>query len=83
MVPWGEALPWHEDLEDALADLFDFYAADDGVQHGGNQQGTVGREDVNERGSMLAETVNHGQANRGDVQDQDGQHMGQAVCSNT
>lgn len=34
VVPWGEALPWDEDLEDTPADLFGFYAVDDGIQHG-------------------------------------------------
>lgn len=79
VVPWGEALPWHEDLEDTPAYLFGFYAVDAGIQHGGNQQVDVGHDGVNERGSMLAIPVNHGQAKHGDVQDQDCQDMGQAV----
>lgn len=52
MVPWGEAFPWHEDLEDAPADLFVFCAVGDEVQHRGKQQVDVGQEDMNERGSM-------------------------------
>lgn len=69
MLPWGEALPRREDLEDTPADLFLFYAVYDEVQHRGNQQGDVGQRDVNKTGSMFAETGNHGQANHGDVQD--------------
>lgn len=74
MVPWGEALPGHENSVDAPTDLFLFYAVGDGVQHRGKQQVDVGQEDANKTGSMFAKTVDHGQANHGDVQD-----MGQAV----
>ena len=59
--------------------MFSFHAVDDRVQHGGNPQGDVGHEDMNERASMLAIPVNHAQATHGDVQDQDCQDTGQAV----
>ena len=57
--------------------LFSFYAVDDGVQHGGDQQVDIVHDDVNDRQSMLAIPVNHGQDNQG----QDCQDMGQAVFS--
>lgn len=46
-------------------DLFSLCAVDDGVQHGEDQQVDVGHEGRNERGSILAILVNHGQANHG------------------
>lgn len=56
-----------------------FYAVGDGVWHRGKQQVDVGQEDANKTGSMFAKTVDHGQANHGDVQDQDCWDTGQAV----
>jgi len=47
VVPWGEAIPGHDDLQYTPADLFRFYAVDNGVQGGGNQQVDVGQEDMN------------------------------------
>lgn len=79
MVPREEALPWHEDLEHAPGVLFAFYAVDDGVQQRGNQQAGGGQEDMNGRGNIFAEMVNHGQASHGDGQNQDCQDTGQAA----
>ena len=58
-MPWGEAIPGHDDLQYTPADLFRFYAVDNRVQGRGNQQVDAGQEDMNERGSTLAEMVNH------------------------
>lgn len=74
-----EAPPWHEDLEDPPADLFGFDAADGGVQQGAEQQVGVGHEVMNEGRIMFARAMNHRQASRGDVQDEDHQDVGPAV----
>lgn len=43
--------------------MFSVYAIDDGVQHRGDQQANI-VHDVNERGSMLAILLKHGQDNQ-------------------
>lgn len=68
-----------EEARDSLLYLLGFYTVNDGVHHRRCQQVDIGHENVDQWRGMLGKAVSHRHTNHGDIENQNSQHVRQAV----
>ena len=66
-------------MHNSLADLLCLHTVNDGVHHRRGQEVDVGHDNVDQWRGMLGKSMSHRYPNHGNIEHQNGQHVGQTV----